>query len=48
MIITVFPKDESCLPQDFETMKEAKTYADGLKRDWNVDSDIEVTEGNLI
>ena len=48
MIITVFPKDENYLPQDFETMREAKAYADGLKRDWNVDSVIESTEGDLV
>lgn len=27
---TVFPEDESILPQDFNTYEEAKEWADGL------------------
>lgn len=47
MIYTVFPKCDagpSAMPQDFETMHEAKEYATELEAQ-GIDSDIEQTDG---
>ena len=45
MIYTVFPKcDADAMPQDFETMHEAKEYATELEAQ-GIDSDIEQTDG---
>ena len=44
MIYTVFPKDESEMPQDFSTYKEAKEYAEELGCDYEIES----TEGEVI
>lgn len=41
MIYTVFPKDDSELPQDFSSYEEAKEYADELDCAYEIES----TEG---
>ena len=41
MIYTVFPNDEDTMPQDFETYQEALEYAEELKKDLGIDSEIE-------
>lgn len=40
MIYTVFPKDADEMPQDFETYQEALEYAEELKKDFGIDSEI--------
>ncbi len=40
MIYTVFPKNEDEMPQDFETYQEAFEYAEELKKDFGIDSEI--------
>lgn len=47
MIYTVFPKDDSYIPQDFSTMEEAEDYKQDLELS-GVDSVIESTEGEVI
>lgn len=44
MIYTVFPKDPSEMPQDFETEKEAREYAEELTGDYL----IECTDGEVV
>lgn len=41
MIYTVFPEDESRLPQDFSTYEAAKAYGDEYEGDYTIES----TEG---
>ncbi len=44
MIYTVFPKDESLMPQDFATRQEAEAYI----KDMDIDADVEETDGEVI
>lgn len=44
MIFTVFPKDDSYLPQDFGTIEEAEEYASEL----DCESTIESTKGEPV
>ncbi len=46
MIYTVFPKDESEMPQDFPSYKEAKEYGDEWLGEGNYEN--ESTEGECI
>lgn len=44
MIWTVFPADETELPQDFETREEAEEYAESL----DCPCEIEWTDGEIV
>lgn len=45
MIYTVFPKDETELPQDFSTYEKAKEYAE---TELDCEYKIERTEGEIV
>lgn len=44
MIVTVFPKDDSYMPQDFASFREAYEYAQTL----DCDCTVEATTGEIV